>query len=67
MEATEMATSTPVTTLPTQSTNRIEPLSLFDTRAVDNLTNGFLAVLEPELVRVHKSLSELVYVSFHHI
>ena len=38
----------------------IEPLALFGTETVDNLSNGFLAVLEPELVRVHKSLEELV-------
>ena len=55
------------TTLPAPPTSslshtphRIEPLALFGTEAVENLSNGFMAVLEPELVRVHKSLEELV-------
>jgi hypothetical protein len=38
----------------------IKPLDLVDSEAVSNLARGFLAVLEPELVRVHRSLEELV-------
>ena len=40
----------------------IEPLYLVGGEAVDNLSRGFLAVLEPELLSVHTSLEELVYV-----
>ena len=39
---------------------RIEPLDLFSQETVDNLAGGFLAVFEPELVRVEQSLAELV-------
>ena len=39
---------------------KMEPLDLFSTETIENLANGFLAVLEPELVRVHQSLQELV-------
>lgn len=62
MATAENAGTTPSTT-PTSATTaggKIEPLALFGTETVDNLTNGFLAILEPELVRVHKSLEELV-------
>ena len=46
------------------SAERIRPLALVGREAVEQLSRGFLSVLEPELVRVHKSLEELVYVSF---
>jgi len=38
---------------------KLEPLDLFSTETVDNLANGFLSVLEPEMVRVQQSLQEL--------
>ena len=38
----------------------IESLALFSAGTVDQLSDGFLAVLEPELCRVQKSLSELM-------
>ena len=50
----------PPTSSLSHTPHRIEPLALFGTEAVENLSNGFMAVLEPELVRVHKSLEELV-------
>lgn len=61
-ENTGATPSTTPTSSPSATTagQRIEPLALFGTETVDNLTNGFLAILEPELVRVHKSLEELV-------
>ncbi len=37
----------------------IERLDLFTEETVDNLTNGFLTVLEPEISRVLKSINEL--------
>ena len=38
----------------------IESLALFSADTVDQLSDGFMAVLEPELCRVQKSLSELM-------
>lgn len=35
-------------------------MEVVGSEVVTNLSEGFLAVLEPELVRVHKSLEELV-------
>ncbi len=40
----------------------IEELDLFGESVVDNLTNGMLAVLEPEISRVLHSVNELVWV-----
>ena len=37
----------------------IEPLDVFQPETVDCLVAGFLAVLEPEMVRVQQSLQEL--------
>lgn len=53
---------TPPTSLSSHSSQRIELLDLFGTETIENLSNGFLAVLEPELDRVNTSLEELVYV-----
>jgi hypothetical protein len=38
----------------------IQSLELFSAETVEQLSNGFLAVLEPELVHVQKSLNELM-------
>ncbi len=38
----------------------VQPLDLFTEETVDKLAGGFLAVFEPELVRVLSSLEELV-------
>lgn len=55
-EAPETATPT----LPSSSEEGIKPLAVVGSEAVSCLSQGFLAVLEPELIRVHKSLEELV-------
>lgn len=41
------------------TTQEIETLSLFSEENLCNLTEGFLAVLEPELARVLSSIAEL--------
>ena len=53
---------TPPTATPPlpSSVEGIQPLGLVGGGAVGELSHGFLAVLEPELVRVHRSLEELV-------
>ncbi len=38
----------------------LQSLDLFSEETVDKLAGGFLAVFEPELVRVERSLEELV-------
>lgn len=38
----------------------IQSLELFSAETVEQLSNGFLAVLEPELLHVQKSLNELM-------
>ena len=38
----------------------IKPLERFTAETVEQLSNGFLAVLEPELLHVQKSLNELM-------
>ncbi|CAI8034376.1 hypothetical protein GBAR_LOCUS19361 [Geodia barretti] len=56
VQEVSVATTTPRL----QPEEGIKPLDLADSEAVSNLARGFLAVLEPELVRVHRSLEELV-------
>lgn len=45
---------------PAEAPTRIQPLNLFSKEAVETLTNGFLAVLEPELQHVQKNLDDLM-------
>lgn len=40
--------------------NAIQSLELFSAETVEQLSNGFLAVLEPQLVHVQQSLQELM-------
>lgn len=54
----QISAATPTSSPPAGS--GIKPLELFGTETVNKLSSGFLAVLEPELVRVNKSLEELV-------
>ena len=51
--------TTPMPRPPSQPTG-LNLCHWFGSEAVDNLSDGFLGVMEPELVRVHKSLAELV-------
>ena len=37
-----------------------ESLGLFSDETIENLTNGFLEILQPEVVRVQTSLEELM-------
>ena len=37
-----------------------ESVNLFTDETIENLTNGFLEILQPEVTRVQKSLEELM-------
>ena len=39
--------------------DNVESVSMFSEETVQNLTDGFLELLQPEVVRVQKSLEEL--------
>ena len=43
-----------------QEDDPIQSLELFSAETVEQLSNGFLAVLEPELLHVQGSLNELM-------
>ncbi len=47
-----------------QSSDSNEPINLFTDETVENLTNGFLEILQPEVTRVQKSLEELMLVLY---
>lgn len=52
--------SPPVSTDTADSATAIESLDLFSVGTVEQLSDGFLAVIEPELFHVQKSLRELM-------
>lgn len=52
--------STPATDQPHSGDDPIQSLELFSAETVEQLSNGFLAVLEPELLHVQSSLNELM-------
>ena len=59
--ASDAGRGTPGTAQPAgQENDPIQSLELFSAETVEQLSNGFLAVLEPELLHVQKSLSELM-------
>lgn len=55
--AIDSDTGTPATA---HQDDPIQSLELFSAETVEQLSNGFLAVLEPELLHVQKSLNELM-------
>ena len=52
--------TTPAPPVSTDTATAIESLDLFSVDTVAQLSDGFLAVIEPELSHVQKSLSELM-------
>lgn len=58
--ATDTSNSTPATDESNPQDDPIQSLELFTAETVEQLSNGFLAVLEPELLHVQRSLNELM-------
>ena len=58
--ATDTSNSTPATDESNPQDDPIQALELFTAETVEQLSNGFLAVLEPELLHVQRSLNELM-------
>ena len=58
--ASDTGSGTPGTAQPGRENDPIQSLELFSAETVEQLSNGFLAVLEPELLHVQKSLNELM-------
>lgn len=55
-----MTTQVPPVATDAADSATLDSLDLFSADTVDQLSNGFLAVLEPELSHVQKSLQELM-------